>query len=117
MKDDRVYLRHILDAIAKIESYVAVGHDVFMSDSHWQDAVIRQLEIVGEATKNLSRDLRSRQSGIPWRRMAGLRDILIHDYMGVRLAAVWEVTQTELPVLKEQIRNILEGLGTRHNQR
>ena len=76
MKDDGVYLRHILDAIGKIESYVAVGRDVFMSASHWQDAVIRQLEIVGEATKNLSPDFRSRYSDIPWRRIAGLRDVL-----------------------------------------
>jgi len=53
MRDESVYLRHILDAIAKIESYVAVGHDVFMATSHWQDAVIRQLEIIGEATRSL----------------------------------------------------------------
>jgi uncharacterized protein with HEPN domain len=117
MRDDGVYLRHILDAIGKIESYVAVGRDVFMSTSHWQDAVIRQLEIVGEATKNLSRDLRSRHPDIPWRRIAGLRDILIHDYMGVRLAAVWEVTQTDLPILKKQIRNILDESGSGHDQR
>jgi uncharacterized protein with HEPN domain len=117
MKDDRVYLRHILDAIDKIESYVAVGRDVFMSASHWQDAVIRQLEIVGGATKNLSRDLRSRHSDIPWRRIAGLRDALIHEYMGVRLAAVWEVTQTDLPVLKKQVTNILAESGAGPNQR
>jgi len=59
MKGDEVYLRHILDAIARIESYVAVGRDEFMSTPHWQDAVIRQLEIIGEASKKLSRDLRS----------------------------------------------------------
>ena len=117
MKDDGVCLRHILDAIGKIESYVAVGRDVFMSASHWQDAVIRQLEIVGEAAKNLSPDFRSRYSDISWRRIAGLRDVLIHDYMGVRLAAVWEVTQTDLPVLRQQIRNILEESGAGHDQR
>ena len=116
MKDDAVYLRHILDAISKIESYVAVGRDIFMATSHWQDAVIRQLEIVGEATKNLSRELRSRHPDIPWRRIAGLRDFLIHEYMGVRLAAVWEVTQTDLPVLKEQVRKILEVSGSGDDQ-
>jgi uncharacterized protein with HEPN domain len=79
MKDDSVYLRHILDAIGKIESYVAVGRDEFMSASHWQDAVIRQLAIVGEATKSLSQNLRSLYADVPWRRIAGLRDILIHD--------------------------------------
>lgn len=60
MKDDTVYLRHILDALVKIESYISVGHDAFFSDTHWQDAVIRQLEIMGEATKRLSHDLRAR---------------------------------------------------------
>ena len=57
MKGDRLYLRHILDAIEKIENYVAVGRDLFVSTSHWQDAVIRQLEIIGEASKKLSKQL------------------------------------------------------------
>jgi uncharacterized protein with HEPN domain len=111
MKGDQLYLRHILEAIEKIESYISVGRDVFMTTTHWQDAVIRQLEIIGEATKRLSQDLRSRHYEIPWRRIAGLRDVLIHDYMGVDLSAVWEITQRELPALKKAIQIILERLG------
>ncbi|OGQ30189.1 MAG: hypothetical protein A3I75_07660 [Deltaproteobacteria bacterium RIFCSPLOWO2_02_FULL_50_16] len=80
MKNDQVYLRHILDAIEKIESYIAGGHDIFLSTSHWQDATIRQLEIVGEATKKISQNLRSKHPDVPWKRIAGLRDILIHNY-------------------------------------
>jgi uncharacterized protein with HEPN domain len=110
MKGDEVYLRHILDAIARIESYVVVGRHEFMSTPHWQDAVIRQLEIIGEASKKLSRDLRSHHPEVPWRRIAGLRDVLIHDYMGVRLAAVWEVTQTNLPLFKRQVEPILRSV-------
>jgi len=72
MKGDQLYLRHILEAIEKIESYISVGRDVFMTTTHWQDAVIRQLEIIGEATKRLSQDLRSRHHEIPWRCIAGL---------------------------------------------
>jgi uncharacterized protein with HEPN domain len=111
MIGDQLYVRHILEAIEKIESYISVGRDVFMATTHWQDAVIRQLEIIDEATKRLSQDLRSRHHEIPWRRIAGLRDVLIHDYMGVDLPAVWEITQRELPVLKKHVQMILEKLG------
>ena len=111
MKGDRAYLRHVLDAIDKIDSYASVGRDVFMSTSHWQDAIMRQLEIIGEATKRLSKDLRSGHTEVPWRRMAGLRDVLIHDYFGVDLAAVWEITQKDLPKLKVSIEKILAETG------
>ena len=82
-----------------------------MSTSHWQDAIIRQLEIIGEATKRLSKGLRSRYTEVPWRRMAGLRDVLIHDYFGVDLAAVREITQKDLPKLKGSVERILSETG------
>lgn len=107
MKGDQLYLKHILDAIDKVDAYIAVGREVFIASSHWQDAVIRQLEIIGEATKRLSKQFCSRHSDVPWRRIAGLRDVLIHDYMGVDINAVWEITQKNLPPLRLQIESIL----------
>ena len=112
MKGDCLYLHHILDAIHKVEEYVSVGRQAFMSSSHWQDAVIRQLEIIGEATKRLSTKLCSKHPDIPWPRIAGLRDVLIHDYMGVDINAVWEITQQNLPVLKTRVEAILQDPDT-----
>ena len=114
MKKDTVYIKHILDAIDKIEQYVDIGYDDFMAHSHWQDAVIRQLEIVGEATKRVSEDLRKCYPEVPWRRIAGLRDVLIHDYMGVDLEAVWQVTQRNVPELKKNLQKVLFALDHRH---
>lgn len=107
MKSDRIYLQHIRDAINRIESYVEVGRDEFMAASHWQDAVIRQLEIIGEAAKNISDATRTAHPDVPWRRIAGMRDVLIHNYMGVDLDAVWEATRKNVPELKSRIETIL----------
>ena len=107
MNRDALYLRHVLDAIGKIERYVEVGYEEFMAASHWQDAVIRQLEIIGEAVKRISPALLGSRPDIPWRRIAGMRDVLIHDYMGVDLEAVWRVTQQELASLRQAVEALL----------
>ncbi|MBU0729147.1 MAG: DUF86 domain-containing protein [Proteobacteria bacterium] len=109
MKKDSVYLHHILDSIEKIETYSRVGRETFMSTSHWQDAIIRNLEIIGEAVKRLSEDFKSNNPEIIWRDIAGLRDILIHQYMGVDLNTVWNVIENNLPELKQVILNNLKS--------
>lgn len=108
MSRDAIDRGHILDAIARIERYGAVGQEKFLTEPHWQDAMIRQLEVIGEATKRLSPKLRDRHPEVAWRRMAGSRDVLIHDYMGVDLDVVWGVTQRARPDLKRQIQTILD---------
>lgn len=108
MNRDLVYLCHIRDAIEKIERYVAVGEAVFLTTTHWQDAVIRNLEIIGEATKRISADVKNDNSEIPWREIAGLRDVLIHDYMGVDLSVVWNVVVQDMPKLKSTVMRLLE---------
>lgn len=108
MKDERVYLGHIRDAIHDIEEYTAGGRDAFMSDRMRQDAVIRKLEIIGEAVKHLSEETTKRRPDIPWKRIAGMRDRLTHDYFGVDLALVWTALERDVP----QLRSAVDGLLT-----
>jgi uncharacterized protein with HEPN domain len=109
VKSDRVYLKHILESIAQIESYAAVGRDAFLSTPHWRDAIVRQLEIIGEACKRISAETRARQPQIPWRRISGLRDVLIHDYMGIDFVMVWGIVERNLPELKAAVTALIES--------
>ena len=89
MSEDRSYLLHIRDAIEKIFAYTAEGRNRFFAETMVQDAVIRNLEVIGEATKQLSQSTREEHPDIPWKNIAGMRDLLIHRYFGVDLNAVW----------------------------
>ena len=108
MSRDEVYLRHILDAIRCIESYIEGGRDEFFASSMRQDAVVRQLEVIGEAVKQISQVVRDRRPEIPWRDIAGMRDVLIHAYFSVDLEQVWEVTQRDLQDLRKVVEEILD---------
>ncbi|RUS95254.1 DUF86 domain-containing protein [Dulcicalothrix desertica PCC 7102] len=109
MKDERLYLSNIKECIERIEEYTSGGRDAFMQTTMIQDAVIRKLEIIGEATKRLSPELKATYSDVPWKQMAGLRDVLIHDYLKVNLNLVWEIVESNLSELKEQVSAIIEG--------
>jgi len=106
-KDDSVYLEHILDSIKWIESYISdISRDQFLNNHLVQDAIIRQIEIIGEASKKLSISLKQKYLYIPWKDIAGMRDKLIHGYFGVDIEAVWKTVEDDIPILKEQIINI-----------
>ena len=107
MKDDKVFLLHIRDAIQNILSYTTNGQQAFLSDSKTQDAVIRNLEIIGEASKKISETFKSNNPSIPWKPMSGMRDKLIHDYFSVNLEIIWNVVEQELPRLSEKLAAIL----------
>lgn len=111
MKDERVYLLHIRDAIDRILRYTGEGRDVFLGDSMIQDAVLRNLEILGEASKRVSEPLRKQAPEIPWREMAGMRDKLIHDYFGVDLSLVWDVVASELPNARDHLSRLMTELA------
>ena len=112
-KDDSVFLRHILDAIHQVNGYLSgVTHDQFLQQKIVQDAVVRQLEIIGEAANNLSVDLREMHPEVTWGQIIGMRNRLIHAYFQVDLDIVWEVAGIDLPALKERVEDMLEELGT-----
>lgn len=107
-RTDRDLLADILEAIRRAREYTGgQTYEQFLDDTKTQDAVIRALEILGEATKKVSPSLREDHSEIPWRSMAGVRDKLIHDYFGVNFDIVWEIVQDQLPELAEQIEATL----------
>jgi uncharacterized protein with HEPN domain len=112
-KNDSVYLSHILNSIERIEEYTKnMDKEDFLSHNLVQDGTIRQIEIIGEATKNLSKELRDKYPQIPWSDIAGMRDRLIHHYFGVNLKAVWDTVKVDIPVLKDEILTILHVLET-----
>lgn len=103
-KDDSVYIRHILDAISRIERYVSgVEEKEFQNNEMMQDAIIRQIEIIGEASKKLSSDTKDAYKDIEWKDIAGMRDKLIHDYFGVDLQSVWDTATIDIPKLKQSL--------------
>jgi uncharacterized protein with HEPN domain len=107
-RDDSVYLQHILDAISRIEEYIQdIKYKDFMGDHLIQDGVVRQIEIIGEATKRLSAEIMIRYLEIPWKDIAGMRDKLIHNYFGVDLAAVWDTVKKDIPALKNALKKIV----------
>lgn len=108
-KDPQVFLKHILESIEWIEEETkGISQDEFIKNVPAQDAAIRRLEIIGEAVKNLPGDFKKKYPSIPWQKIAGLRDKLIHGYFGIDLELVWEIIKKDLPLFKIQIQKMLK---------
>jgi len=107
VKDYKILISHILECIDKIEEYVkSITKEEFLRSTQIQDAVMRRVEIIGEAVKHIPEDVKVKYADIPWKRIAGMRDILIHEYFGVDLELTWKVAKVEILDLKKKIAKI-----------
>ena len=107
MKDDRLYLGHIREAAERVVLYGREGEERFREDLRTQDAIIRNLQVMGEAVKKISPETQEAHPTIPWKDIAGMRDRVVHDYFGVSLDIVWDVVANHVPALLDQLRRSL----------
>jgi uncharacterized protein with HEPN domain len=108
VKDDRLYLLHIKEAIEWIEEFTIAGENEFFEDRKTQDAVLRNLHTLSESTQHLSNELKEQYPEIDWRTIAAFRNVIVHDYLGVDLDQIWDIVEDDLPTLKKKISAILE---------
>lgn len=110
MKDDRLYLVHVQDSMNYIMEYTAEGKQVFLKDRKTQDAVLRNLHTLSESIQRISPDLETKYPDVRWREISAFRNIIVHDYLGVDLERIWDIIVRDLPILRTQVRTILDEL-------
>ena len=111
MRDDRERLFDILEAIERIDKYASKGRPAFEDDELIQTWVLHHLQLIGEEKRALSTEVKQRHPEAPWGQIAGMRNILVHEYFGIDTSAVWNVVEGDLPALKQQIEAILAELS------
>ena len=110
-KDPSLFLEHIMDSIDKIETYTnSVTLQEFQEDFERQDAVIRRISVIGEASKNLPDSFKKKHVNVNWRDISAMRNILIHEYFGVKIKKVWRTVKEDIPDLKQKISKMLKDL-------
>jgi uncharacterized protein with HEPN domain len=109
LKDDAVYLRHIIECIRRIEENTSEGVDAFRASHTRQDAVIRNLQVLTESCRRLSDDLKANWPRIDWRRISAFRNVVVHDYLGLDLELIWDITQRDIPELKGTVGEMLDA--------
>jgi uncharacterized protein with HEPN domain len=107
MKNDQIYLDHILESIGWIESFTAEGRETFFKDRKTQSAVLRELQTLAESTQRLSDEFKRQYPDIPWQNMAGFRNVIVHDYLGIKLERVWEIVEVDLRSLKTNLTHAM----------
>ena len=110
MRDDSVYLRHIVECLDAIRSYNARGRDAFFRDRKTLKATLRELQELAESTQHLSASLKDRHPQVPWSAIAGFRNVLVHNYLGLKPSRVWEVIERDLPTLRASAEAMLHEL-------
>ncbi len=115
MKDDAVYLKHILECIRRIEHDTVGGIAPFISSHTRQDAVLRNLQTLSESTLRLSENLKSRHPETEWRNIGSFRNVLVHDYLGIDLDRIWHIVQKDVPALKKTVEQMLSECSNREN--
>jgi len=106
VRDDRLYVEHVLECIDRIQRYCREGEAAFFASELVQDAVLRNLQILAESTKRISDGVKANYPEVDWRGVAGFRNVLVHEYFGISLVRVWEIVSLNLPPLREQMEAI-----------
>ena len=111
MKDDRLYIHHVLDCVYRIGRYCQNDEEAFRKSELIQDAVLRNLQTLAESTQRISDSLKARHPEVDWRAISGFRNVLVHDYLGINLGRVWEIVSIHLPALGLQMEAIRREVG------